>query len=463
MNRSKLRSPNSGFRIPHSTLRTSRRELLRLGVAGVVGFSFSGWLESLADDTATHPARRRSCILLWMTGGPSQMDTFDLKPGHENGGPFKETQSSVAGIRISEHLPQLAQHMESLAIVRSMTSKEGDHGRATYLLRTGYLQQGPIRYPALGSLVAKELGSPESELPNFVSVAPNRLFNQAAYGPGFLGSQFAPLVVGDALFGVQQPGQQGDFNLKVDDLSPPTGLDTKHADDRLELWSWLEQDFLSRHATPSAVSHRTAYDRAVRMMRSEAAKAFQLDEEPAALRDAYGRNRFGQGCLMARRLVERGVPFVEVTLTGVANNQALGWDTHANNFDSVRRLSEVLDPAWSTLMEDLKSRGLLDSTLVVWMGEFGRTPKINPNQGRDHYPQAWSAVLAGGGIHGGQVIGRTTPDGMAVNDRPVSVPDLLATICVALGIDPRKQNMSEVGRPIRIVDKDAQPIKEVLT
>jgi uncharacterized protein (DUF1501 family) len=198
------------------------------------------------------------------------------------------------------------------------------------------------------------------------------------------------------------------------------------------------------------------------MMRSEASKAFNLDDEPAALRDAYGRNRFGQGCLMARRLVQRGVPFVEVTLAGLPQNQVPGWDTHANNFDSVRRLSEVLDPAWATLIEDLKSHGLLEATLVVWMGEFGRTPKINPNNGRDHYPQAWSTVLSGGGIRGGQVIGRTSRDGTAVEERPVSVPDLLATVCHALGIDPLKQNMSDIGRPIRIVDKDAKPIQEVL-
>jgi uncharacterized protein (DUF1501 family) len=352
--------------------------------------------------------------------------------------------------------------MEHVAIVRSMTSREGDHSRATYLLRTGYLQQGPIRYPALGALVAKELGSDDSELPNFVSIAPFRAFNQAAYGPGFLGPQYAPLVVGDATVVVQQPNQAGDFGLKVDDLAAASGVTIEQADARLELWKSLEQGFIGRRTTAAAIGHRTAYERAVRMMRSEAVQAFQLNDEPAALRDAYGRNRFGQGCLMARRLVERGVPFVEVNLTGAAGNPALGWDTHQNNFDSVRRLSEVLDPAWATLIEDLKSHGLLDTTLIVWMGEFGRTPRINPNNGRDHFPQAWTTVLAGGGIRGGQAIGRTSGDGMTVEDRPVSVPDLLATVCTAIGVDPRKQNMSEVGRPIRIVDKDAKVVSEVL-
>src|SRR6185437_14181693 len=190
--------------------------------------------------------------------------------------------------------------------------------------------------------------------------------------------------------------------------------------------------------------------------------AFNLDEEPPILRDAYGRNLFGQGCLLARRLVERGVPFVEVTLANVPGSNTFGWDTHQQNFQAVRRLSEVLDPAWGTLMEDLKQRGLLDSTLIVWMGEFGRTPKINNGKGRDHYPNAWSTVLAGGGIKGGQAFGKTSADGMTVETRPVSVSDFLATICLALGIDPRKQNNSNVGRPIRIADKGAQPIKEIL-
>jgi uncharacterized protein (DUF1501 family) len=196
-------------------------------------------------------------------------------------------------------------------------------------------------------------------------------------------------------------------------------------------------------------------------MRSAAARAFDLDEETPALRDAYGRNQFGQGCLLARRLVERGVPFVEVSLGGPMQN-VFGWDTHQQNFDNVKRLSEILDPAWGTLMEDLHLRGMLDSTLIVWMGEFGRTPRINPNKGRDHYPNAFTTVLAGGGIKGGQAVGKTSADGTTVEDRKVSVPDFLATVCQALGVDPMKQNVSNVGRPIRIVDKAAVPIEEVL-
>ncbi|HLN31202.1 MAG TPA: DUF1501 domain-containing protein [Gemmataceae bacterium] len=441
----------------------SRRDWLRLSAAGVAGFSASGWLETLAADTANHPQRRHSCILLWMNGGPSQNDTFDLKPGHANGGPYKEIATAVPGIRISEHLPRLAKHMDKMVLVRSMSTKEGDHGRASFLMRTGYLPQGPIEYPSLGALVAKELGSDRSELPSFVSIGPYRFFNPAAYGAGFLGPTCAPLIVGEN--GVPTPGQQGDNNyeqaLKVQDLDLPRDVSPRQAEARVQLLQGLEERFVMQHPGVAPLSHQTAYNRAVRLMRSAASRAFNLEEEPAALRDAYGRNQFGQGCLLARRLVELGVPFVEVTLGGL-NGQVFGWDTHQENFNAVKDLSQVLDPAWSTLMEDLKVRGLLSSTLIVWMGEFGRTPKINPQRGRDHFPNAWSTVLAGGSIQGGRVVGRTSPDGMSVADRPVPVPDFLATICQSLGIDTMKMNVSNVGRPIRIVDKSAKPIQEIL-
>jgi uncharacterized protein (DUF1501 family) len=198
------------------------------------------------------------------------------------------------------------------------------------------------------------------------------------------------------------------------------------------------------------------------MMKSESARAFKLEEENDKLRERYGKNLFGQGCLLARRLVERGVPFVEVTLANAPGAPG-GWDTHNNNFDGVKSLCSILDPAWATLMDDLKQRGLLETTTVVWMGEFGRTPRINQGRGRDHFPNAWSVVVGGGGIKGGQTVGRTSPDGMSVEDRKVSTPDLLATMCKAVGIDPMKQNLSNVGRPIRIVDKSARPITEILT
>jgi hypothetical protein len=445
--------------------RLTRREWLKLATAGVAAYSSSGWLEAMAADTAKNPQRKRSCILLWMTGGPSQMDTFDLKPGHANGGPYKEIQTASPGLKISEHLPKIAEFGNHLAVIRSMQTKEADHGRATYYLRTGYMPQGPIQYPSLGALVSKENGDPMAALPNFVSVAPIRAFNPASFGAGFLGPQFAPLIVGEnAGFGQQQrPGQdQIDRSLKVQDLDVPASVEKAHADARMGLLTDMDTEFASRRPGVAPESHRNAYERAVRLMKSEASKAFKLDEEPDALRDAYGRNLFGQGCLLARRLVERGVPFVEVTLAN-AGQGVFGWDTHNQNFENVKRLSGVLDPAWATLMTDLKQRGLLDSTLIVWMGEFGRTPKIaQDRQGRDHWPNSWSTVLAGGGIKGGQAYGKTSAGGDAVEEHPVAVPDLMATIVKALGINPNKQNNSPEGRPIRIADKTGNPIKEVL-
>jgi hypothetical protein len=432
--------------------RLSRRDWLRLAAVGAVGHSASGWLGALAADAAKHPERKRSCILLWMSGGPSQIDTFDPKPGHPNGGPFKPIATSVPGIQISEHLPKIAKLMKDMAIVRSMNSKEGDHGRATYLLRTGYLPQGPVKYPSIGALVSNELGDEKSELPNFVSVAPGGVLEQSAYGSGFLGPRHAPLVVGQ---GAPQPGQNGtDAALRVADLAPATGISMGQIDARLDLLRGVQHDFLAGHPDLPALSHQSAYDRAVRLMRTAAAKAFELGEEKPAVRDAYGRNLFGQGCLLARRLIERHVPFVEVNLGG--------WDTHGGNAAGVRGLSQTVDAGWASLMTDLKDRGLLDTTLIVWMGEFGRTPKFPRDDGRDHWPNSFSAVLAGGGIKGGQVIGDTGRDGATITDRPVSVPELLATVCGALGIDPRKQNMSNVGRPIRIVAPGTKPVQEAL-
>jgi hypothetical protein len=444
-----------------NSLQLSRREWLRLSAAGVLGASMSGWLENLASAAASNPQRKRACILLWMAGGPSQMDTFDLKPGHANGGPIKEIATSVPGMKIGEHLPRLAKHGKHLAIVRSMSTKEGDHSRATYYLRTGYLPQGPVQYPPLGSTLSKELASPDAALPGFVSIAPVPFFSPAAYSPGFLGPEYAPLMVGNQGFGFNQGGNF-DKALQVEDLQPPSEIKTPQMDSRIELLQGLQRDFVAKHPGGPALSHQSAYERAVRLMRTAAGKAFDLHEENPKLRDRYGRNLFGQGCLLARRLVERGVPFIEVTLTQVPGNNVFGWDTHQQNFDLVKKLCGVLDPAWATLLEDLDERGLLDTTLVVWMGEFGRTPQINPQQGRDHFPNAWSTVLAGGGVKGGAVYGKTSPDGMTVKDNPVSVPNFLATVAKAVGVDPTKQNMSNVGRPIRIADAGSKPIQEVL-
>jgi hypothetical protein len=432
----------------------TRRDFLQFALAGSLGVSASGWLPQLAR-AAAGTETPKACILLWMAGGPSQIDTFDPKPDHENGGPTKPIQTSVPGLSISENLPLLARQAENLAIIRGLTTSEGDHGRGTQLMLTGYRPQGgPLDYPVLGSLLAKELYQEQSDLPSFVSVSSFRLGN---LGSGFLGPQYAPLTVSG-----QSDDPQARANLSIENLSPPSGVSDDSMESRFRVLKYLQNGFDARHRSDSSQTHLSNYEKAMRMVRTQAHSAFKLEEETDELRDAYGRNRFGQGCLLARRLVERGVPFVEVALSQMPGGLA-GWDTHANNFDSVATLCDVLDPAWSTLLTDLKDRGRLDSTLVVWMGEFGRTPQINDNAGRDHFPKAWSTVLAGAGTTGGQAVGDTGKDGMEVVDRPVTVAELYATICASLGIDPGKENYSPEGRPVAIVDGGASPVAEIVS
>jgi len=441
----------------------TRRDVLRMLAAGVSASSFSGWLPTMAAQAADQIEKPRSCILLWMPGGPSQLDTFDPKPDHENGGEFSAIETSVPGIQICEHLPMLAKQMEHLAIIRSMKTKEGDHGRATYHLRTGYRPTGPIQYPTLGSLVSKDCGGNRTDLPNFVSVLPAPFVNPGAFGPGFLGPQHAPLLVGMD----QAPGNNEDEEygapLTVRNIQLATGIDIKQADARLNLLNVVEQGFAQQRPGLPTESHKSAYEQAVRMMRSTSMGAFSLDDEPAALREAYGKNRFGQACLLARRLVEQGVPFIEVALSSPDGNNQLGWDSHQDNFTMVENLCNTLDSAWATLITDLKDRGLLETTTIVWMGEFGRTPTINGNTGRDHFPNAWSTVIGGGGIRGGQVYGATNDSGVDVADNPVAVNQLLATVLSAMNIDHTDQNMSSVGRPIRLVEPEVEPIEELLS
>ena len=438
----------------------TRRDVLRVAGLSVAGYSMSGWMPRLARAFSEAKSQQRHCILLWMPGGASQTDTFDMKPDHENGGEFKEIQTSVPGLRFSEHLPKLAAQAENLAIVRSLSTAEGDHNRGTYLMHTGHRPGGPISFPTMGASLSKALGRSTAELPNFVSIAPYTAFNNAAFGPGFLGPRHAPLTVGASnAVGVQQtPNQEGYAELGVDDLRS-VGINRAQEDARLDLWNTLQTSFLETHPTASPIAQDTVYKQAIRMMRSDASKAFDLSEESDAVREAYGRGRFGQGCLMARRLIERGVPFIEVALRGTAVG-ALGWDTHAQNFTRVKALSSELDAGWATLMTELKERDLLASTTIIWLGEFGRTPAINRNQGRDHFPKAWTTVLAGAGIKGGQAYGKSSDDGTTVEEDQVDVPDVLSTLCCALGVDPEDQNVSEIGRPIRIAE--GNPIKEIL-
>jgi hypothetical protein len=436
-----------------------RRRLLHAMACGACGVSVSGWMPALAQQVAADPRRRRHCILLWMAGGPSQTDTFDMKPGHANGGEFKELTTRIPGLRFSEHLPKLGEHADQLAIVRSLSTKEGDHARGTHLVRTGHPPMGDVAYPSIACSLAKQLDAGSNPLPNYVSVAPPQEINPAAFGPGFLGASHAPAIVAGNGAGAQAGGANDDatrlIELKLADLELPAGVDATQAARRIEIWNALEKKFFERRGAESFEAHRALYQKAADMMRPEVRAAFDLSAEPEEVRRKYGPGLFGQGCLLARRLVERGVPFIEVPL-----GSGLGWDTHADNFNQVRRLSGELDAGWATLMSELKERGLLESTTILWISEFGRTPVINPTAGRDHFPGAWSCVFAGGGIKGGQAYGSTTDDGMDVKENKVAIGDVLATLCQALGVPPDTENITAMERPIKL--SEGKPIADIL-
>ena len=406
----------------------TRRDLLRLSAAGVLGTSVSGWFGVLAGraaEAARKGSQHKSCILLWMNGGPSQAHTFDLKDGSE----YKAIKTTVPGIEISEYLPKIAEQMEHLAILRSMSTGDSNHQTARYLMHTGYRRGfGGTTYPSLGSIAASELGQVEAELPNFVSVGANGL------SPGYLGPRHAPLNVTDPARGVE--------NLRpVAELAEVT--------ERATLLDELDRNFLGQYQATSIEAHQKGYQKALQLMHSARAKAFDISQEPSSIRAAYGSSRFGDGCLLARRLVEAGVPFVEVTLNG--------WDTHQGANQPVRRLSQQLDPAMGTLVKELKERGLYDSTLVIWMGEFGRSP----GRGTNHYARAWSTVVGGAGLKTAQVVGKTDARGGNVDDRPIKVTDFMATVCQALGIDHNKTVNARTGRPHRLVDKGAHVVQEL--
>jgi hypothetical protein len=370
-------------------------------------------------------ARAKACIVLWLNGGPSHIDTWDPKPASAAGGPFKAVRTRVDGLLLSEHLPQVAEVAQHLAVIRSMTSREGNHERAQYLVHTGYPPNPTVAYPSLGGWVAHELGDPSFDLPAFVSIKGPSL------SAGFLGVQYNPYIVAD----VRQPLQNTDYAPAVNMVRL---LKRKAA---LEA---LEDQFAAATGDPKVKARRAVYARALRMMYAPRLKAFELGDEPSASVRAYGDSDFGRGVLMARRLVESGVKFVEVVLDG--------WDTHKDNFGKTRKLMAELDPALATLVRELDERKLLASTLVMCLGEFGRTPKINDNDGRDHHPAAWSAVLAGGGIRRGLVYGATDAEGDKVVDKPVTVPELMATAATLLGLDPDKELDTPLGRPVTIVD-----------
>jgi hypothetical protein len=410
-----------------------RRDFLRGVSTAAIGAGALGWKDLISLEAAELRRRGMACILLWMQGGPSHFETFSPKPGHENGGQTKAISTAVSGIQIAENFPRLAQGMGDMAIIRSMTSKEGAHPRATFLMHTGYLPTASVKYPAFGSVAAQQIKHENLDLPAFVRIGqlPN------ASGGGLLGNEYDPFVMQNA-------------------SRPPTNTtpatDAARYGRRLDLLERLETEYAASGGKQEVADHQKLYRKSAKMIQSPQMKAFDVQAEPSLVREAYGSGAFATGCLLARRLVETGVTFVEVVLNG--------WDTHNDNFAQTKRLAQQVDQPFAHLIADLKQRGLLETTLVVWMGEFGRTPKINPRAGRDHYPNTSNVVLAGGGVRGGQVIGKTDSGGATVADRPVTVPDLFQSFCQSLKINPRTENMSSIGRPVKIVD-GGEPVREL--
>lgn len=404
--------------------RMGRRALLGLGAAGAV--SLLGRRLAMIGEARAEEAQKkaRSCIVLWMNGGPSHIDTLDPKPGTKVAGPFKAIKTSAPGVQISEHLPQVAAQAHRLAILRGMSSKEGSHERGQYLLHTGYAPNPTVEHPALGSYASQAAGT-TGELPAFVSLG------GPSAGGGYLGVQHGPMVVAE-------PGSMPRH------VAYPPHVDDARFRRREAALAAMEADFAARTGDAKVTGRRAVHDRAVSMLRSPKLRAFDIGEEPEAVRAAYGDTAFGRGCLTARRLVEAGVRYIEVVLDG--------WDTHEDNFERTKKLMGALDPAMASLLLELGNRGLLDSTLVVWMGEFGRTPRITGRDGRDHHPQAWSAVLAGGGIRGGIVHGETDAEGGKVVKDATPVPDLFATIAAQIGLEPLATYDTPLGRPMSLTD-----------
>jgi len=418
----------SEFSVRKSGLR--RRDFLKFIPAAAASAGVLSWQDHLMASAPTLRKSGKACIMLWMGGGPSQFETFDPKPGHANGGETKTIPTTISGVQICANLPKIAQATDDLCLIRSMTGKDGQHPRATFLMHTGYAPSPAVKYPTLGSIVAKELGDPTSDLPSFVRIGAGQGANASAMGgAGILGVDYDPLTMAAA-------GRQPD--------NTALATDDKRFQRRMNLLDRIQGDYANHGGQQEVADHQKIYAQASRLVLSPKMTGFDLDKEPQKVKDAYGSSAFGQGCLLARRLIETGVTFVEVSLGN--------WDTHQDNFNKVRDLCGQLDQPFTALLADLKSRGLLDSTLVLWTGEFGRTPRINPNSGRDHFPRAFTSILAGGGVKGGQVIGSTDEGGDAVKDRPVTVNDFLRTACHSLGVDADKQTMSSIGRPIKIVD-----------
>ena len=381
--------------------------------------------------------QQKHVILLWLAGGASQMETWDPKPGRPTGGPFRKIRTDVSGVEISELLPKMAQRMKTTAVIRSLNTRIGDHGGGASLMETGKRKEAGIDYPDLGALCARELGRADSKVPDYVSMYSSTEGRRKGTS-GFLGARYAPMFLTKSM--IPQNIRRPDFITDVDHK------------DRSDLRNLLAKRFHRGRKSNVIDSHNNAYSRVRGLMSSEA--LFDISKEPKKMRAQYGPTQFAEQCLIARRLIEAGTPFVKVARAW--------WDSHGQNFETHRELCADLDHAMSTLIDDLKTRGLLQNTLIITLAEFGRTPKINASLGRDHFANAWSTSLTGCGIKGGSVYGKTDKDGHRVAEGEIKAGDLFATIFHALDVDYKKDYY--IGsRPIPLIDFGAKPVKEVLS
>jgi hypothetical protein len=408
-------------------------------MAGLCGAAWMTPIAHLLARAAESPAERRrpaqSIIMLWMQGGPSQLETFDPHPGTDIAAGTTAIRTAVKDVQLATGLERTADEMRSIALIRSMVSKEGDHERGTYTMKTGFRPDPTVIHPSLGAICCHELPAAGVDIPRHVSILPGQWPSRG----GFLGDSFDAFKTGDPAGEV-----------------PDTRSRTSQTRDeqRLQHLDVVENTFArGRKSRVEGTMHRETLQRARQMMGSEQLKAFDVSREPLALRRSYGDTPFGRGCLAARRLIEVGVRCVEVTLDG--------WDSHANNHAICREHVAVLDPALGALLRDLRERGLLERTLVVVAGEFGRTPAVNALGGRDHWPNGFSVALAGGAIRGGQVVGETDPEGKKEPTNPVRVGDLHATLLTAVGIDPKSLHQTPIGRTVRFSEGD--PVAALLS
>ncbi len=409
---------------------------LGVGLGPMLGTSLAG--RALAQSgVKDKPAE--AVIFLNMSGGMSHIDTFDVKPDNkEVQGPVNAIGTNVDGIQISQYLPKTAAVMDKICLIRSMSNQNGDHFRGQYILHRNYPPRATIVHPTVGSWVMKLKGRKNQSIPGFVTIGGG----SAAASPGFFGAKYGGIPLGNP-------------NEGLKDSTRSRTVSEEDFDRRLTLADALNKEFHAKHNNSYAQAYDELYDEAVSLMKSEDLKAFDIYEEPKAEQDAYGEDPFGKGCLLARRLVEHGVRYVEVNLGG--------WDTHYGNFTAVEARCNVLDQAYSNLLIDLEAKGLLDSTIVALNTEFGRTPRIvaNHNNGRDHHPRAYSSLLAGGGIKGGMVYGSTDKNGSGVEEDKVSPMDFNATIAHGMGIDTTSVLLSPSGRPFKIGGKEGSPIKKL--